>query len=243
MSSSNDIQMNSPTTQTNKYNTRSSSTGEQNKKRKVEALSPTMPIKKSQKKYKRTHHGGDDAEEDIEGNDDDDYEDIESDEEDESDDDSDYIVSDDDADSEFAVEEYQKFLSELFPSEYMSERATATAEKTKFVINKFHHRTRVLVHLLLKKIHAVKSILTRQNLVRNIVKMMTMMTMILKPLPEKAIIVLNPIQQNSIFHLLLMTKVVKNIQTTLCQKQKLYMMKHGVMKVILLIPIAIVKVM
>jgi len=151
MSSSNDIQMNSPTTRTNKYNTRSSSTREQNKKRKVEALSPTMPIKNSQKKYKRTHQGDDDTEEDIEGNDDDDYEDIESDDDEEDDDeedddeedddeedddddeedDSDYIVSDDDADSEFAVEEYQKFLSELFPSQYMSERATATAEKNK----------------------------------------------------------------------------------------------------------------
>ena len=114
MSSSNDIQMNSPTTRTNKYNTRSSSTREQNKKRKVEALSPTMPIKNSQKKYKRTHQGDDDTEEDIEGNDDDDYEDIESDDDEEDDDEEDDDEEDDDPPFFISVNSDRRDFIDLF---------------------------------------------------------------------------------------------------------------------------------
>ena len=77
----------------------------------------------------KAHESSDD--EDDEDDDEDDSEDYTTDESDDSESDEDYIVSEDegDVDEQLSHQEYQKFLSELFPSKHMAEKVAAFAHK------------------------------------------------------------------------------------------------------------------
>lgn len=122
---------------TKKYNTRYSSIVNE-KKRKITALSP--PLYSNNKRYHKSTpppESEDEEEDDDEDEDDEDYDDDEDEDEDDDDDedDEDYDDDDDDVESEFAMEEYQKFLSELFPSKYISERVAKTKNTKKTLQN------------------------------------------------------------------------------------------------------------
>jgi hypothetical protein len=125
----------SAATSIKKYNTRLSAAAVQQSSK---SEKPKEDSEAKQSNYKKTESSDDDYEDvdedDMEDDDDEDdeddmEEDSDNEDEDEDSDDEEYHPSDDDADNdELAQEEYQKFLSELFPSTYMSNRVKQSVQ-------------------------------------------------------------------------------------------------------------------